>query len=77
MSNYTSAQRRGESWAQPHPQYVAPACDYHANIYYDNETGRERWAVLHKPTRTWYFPKRYGMAEAARMARRLNNEVAA
>lgn len=24
MSYYTSAQRRGEPWAQPRPQYVAP-----------------------------------------------------
>jgi len=34
--------------------------------YRDQDTGRERWAVL-GPTGCWYFAKRYGFANAVRL----------
>lgn len=74
MSYYTAAQRNGQEWAQPKPQYVNRD-EYHCNLYRDYETGRERWAVLHRPTSTWYFPTRYGMKAAIALCRKLNTGV--
>jgi hypothetical protein len=45
-------------------------------IYRDNSTGRQRWAVL-GPTDCWYFPKRYGKAAARAFCKRLNKWEAA
>lgn len=44
---------------------------YTAQRYRDSDTGRKRWAVLHGPSRTWYFPRRHGKAAAESMARRM------
>ena len=40
--------------------------------YFDPSTGRRRAAVIHVPTRTWYFPARYGTRAAIALCRRLN-----
>jgi hypothetical protein len=72
MSYYTCSQRLGQSWAQPLPQYKPAPVAYHCNIYRDAETGRQRWAVLELSTRTWYFPKHYGMRAASALCNRMN-----
>jgi len=43
--------------------------------YYDQDTGKTRWAVCSKSTNTWYFANRYGKKAAERLARRLNKEI--
>ena len=48
---------------------------FSAERYRDSDTGRERWAVLHRPTGVWYFPARYGRLAALRLAARLNRNA--
>lgn len=74
MSQYTAAQRNGEPWARPLPQYKPAPARFHVNKYRDSATGRTRWAVLELSTRAWYFPMRYGMLEAQALARRLGRQ---
>lgn len=49
---------------------------FKAEQYYDNVTMRNRWAVLHTASSVWYFPERYGKAEAVALACRLNRQAA-
>lgn len=44
---------------------------YCTGIYLDQDTGRQRWAVV-GPTDVWYFPKHYGRKAARALCRRLN-----
>jgi hypothetical protein len=74
MSQYTAAQRNGEPWAQPLPQFKPAPARFHVNQYRDSATGRDRWAVLETSTRVWYFPTRYGMRAAQSLARRLRRQ---
>ena len=43
--------------------------------YYDQDTGRYRWAVLCRKTGTWSFPSRAGKANAERLAKRMNEAL--
>lgn len=45
---------------------------FETGLYLDQDTGRERWAVLDCRTHVWYFPKRYGRRAAEVLCRRLN-----
>lgn len=47
---------------------------FEIGIYRDQDTGRNRWAVLDKTSGAWYFPKAYGKMAAIALARRLNSE---
>lgn len=49
--------------------------NYVAGRYYDQDTARERWAVLNNTTRCWYFPSRYGERAARQLAKKLNREA--
>lgn len=40
--------------------------------YRDNDTGRERWAVVDTVTHVWFFPEIYGKKAAERLAAKLN-----
>ena len=44
---------------------------YIVGMYFDNSTGRSRWAVV-GPTDVWYFPKNYGKRAAKALCLRLN-----
>ena len=44
---------------------------YSVGKYYDQDNGRERWAVI-GPCNVWYFPARYGKAAASALCKRLN-----
>lgn len=43
--------------------------NYSIGLYYDQETGRKRWAVYGG---VWYFPARYGVKAARALCNRLN-----
>jgi hypothetical protein len=45
---------------------------YSLGLYYDNSTGKERYAVFCSRTSTWYFAKRYGKNAAQSFCNRLN-----
>lgn len=47
-----------------------------ATRYFDPETKRTKWAVLHVSTSTHYFPDGRGKRAAQAFARRLNKEAA-
>lgn len=53
-----------------------PKPHYNLAIYRDASTGRHRWAVMEQYTKVFYFPKRYGMHAAERLAQRMNKEAA-
>lgn len=42
-------------------------------IYRDQNTGRQRWAVI-GPSNVWYFPKQYGRIAARALCRKLNRK---
>ena len=39
--------------------------------YLNPDTNRRRWAVMHVPTSTWYFPKGRGKMFAVRLQQKL------
>lgn len=43
--------------------------------YRDNDTGRQRWAVLHFDSCAWYFPRCYGLAAARRLQKQLATQT--
>jgi len=47
-----------------------------ASQYFDQDTGKTRWAVLDTRARVYYFPSRYGRRAAVTMAERLNASAA-
>lgn len=48
---------------------------YSVQLYRDNDTGRERWAVLGSVMCVWYFPSQYGKKAATALANRLNRHL--
>jgi hypothetical protein len=44
---------------------------FSVGIYRDQDTGRQRWAVV-GPADAWYFPRSYGKRAAQTLCRRLN-----
>lgn len=47
---------------------------YMVGIYRDQDTGRQRWAVVGGSV--WYFPTTYGRRAARALCRRLNRGAA-
>ena len=49
--------------------------EFQASEYFNQETGRNRWAVYSKTSRTFYFASRYGKKAAQQYVARLNREA--
>ena len=49
--------------------------EYSLTKYRDSETGRYRWAALHKRTAVFYFANSYGMRAAKALVNRLNSDA--
>lgn len=42
--------------------------------YVIGKFNNKRWAVLHTPTRVWYFPEEYGKKRAQQLCDKLNKQ---